>query len=71
MTVVGSLSGKAKLIIYVLMLDLKPATFEEFEHEASRGNVVPVTRTVLADLQTPLGAFLRTAGGASYSVLLE
>src|SRR5260370_31011502 len=53
------------------MLDLKPATFEEFEHEAERGNVVPVVRSVLADLQTPVGAFLRIAGDASHAFLLE
>src|SRR6266849_6226797 len=53
------------------MLDLKPATFEDFEHEAVRGNVVPVVRSVLADLQTPVGAFLRIAGGASHAFLLE
>src|SRR5260370_157333 len=29
------------------MLDLTPATFEEFEREARRGNVVPVMRSVL------------------------
>src|SRR2546423_5671213 len=53
------------------MLNLTPATFEEFEGEAERGNVVPVVRTVLADLQTPVGAFLRIAGEASYACLLE
>src|SRR5256886_131780 len=53
------------------MLDLKPATFEEFEREAERGNVVPVVRSVLADLQTPVGAFLRIADDAQYAFLLE
>ncbi len=53
------------------MLDLKPATFEEFERAAERGNVVPVVRSVLADLQTPVGAFLRIAGDAQYAFLLE
>jgi len=41
------------------MLDLTSATFEEFEVQAQRGNVVRVVRSVLADLQTPVGAFLR------------
>jgi anthranilate synthase component I len=50
---------------------LQPATFEEFEREAARGNVVPVVRSVLADLQTPVGAFLRVAEGARYAFLLE
>ena len=53
------------------MLSLSPASFEDFERETARGNVVPVTRTVLADLQTPLGAFLRISGDASYAFLLE
>jgi anthranilate synthase component 1 len=53
------------------MLHLQPASFEEFEREAGRGNVVPVVRSVLADLQTPVGAFLRVAGASPYSFLLE
>ena len=63
-TKVGNLSR-------LLMLDLNPATFEDFELEAQCGNVVPVVRSVLADLQTPVGAFLRIAGDASYAFLLE
>ena len=53
------------------MIRIQPATFEEFEQEAARGNVVPVVRSVLADLQTPVGAFLRVAGGAGHAFLLE
>jgi anthranilate synthase component 1 len=53
------------------MLDLQPASFEEFEREAARGNVVPVVRTVLADLQTPVGAFLRVASDEPFAFLLE
>jgi anthranilate synthase component I len=53
------------------MLDLKPATFEDFQREAGQGNVVPVVRTVMADLQTAVGAFLRIAGASPYSFLLE
>ena len=53
------------------MLDLKPTTYEDFEREAGQGNVVPVVRTVMADLQTPVGAFLRIAGDSPYSFLLE
>src|SRR3712207_9071675 len=53
------------------MISLQPSTFEEFEREAERGNVVPVVRTVLADLQTPVGAFLRVAGRSEYAFLLE
>ncbi len=53
------------------MFDLQPASFEEFEREARQGNVIPVVRTMLADLQTPVGAFLRVAGKSPYAFLLE
>ncbi len=52
-------------------MESKPTNFEEFERECERGNVVPVTGTILADLQTPLGAFLKLAGDAEHSFLLE
>ncbi|MEO8435182.1 MAG: anthranilate synthase component I family protein [Pyrinomonadaceae bacterium] len=53
------------------MLQLQPATFEEFEREARRGNVVPVVRSVLADLQTPVTALMLIAPEAPYAFLLE
>jgi anthranilate synthase component 1 len=53
------------------MLDLQPASFDDFLREAKRGNVVPVVRSVLADLQTPVGAYLRVCEGAPYAFLLE
>ena len=53
------------------MLDLQPASFEEFENEATQGNVVPIVRTILADLQTPVSAFMRLAREARHAFLLE
>jgi anthranilate synthase component 1 len=53
------------------MLDLQPASFEAFEREARQGNVVPVVRSVLADLHTPVGTFMRIADNAPYAFLLE
>src|SRR5215204_3707150 len=53
------------------MLDLQPPNFEAFEREARQGNVVPVVRSVLADLHTPVGAFMRIAHNSPYSFLLE
>ncbi len=53
------------------MLDLQPATFEDFEREARQGNVVPVVRSVLADLHTPVGAFMKIAQDSPYAFLLE
>ncbi len=53
-------------------------SFAEFKRLATRGNVVPVYRTIVADLLSPVAAFLRLApqagGGAAkhrYSFLLE
>jgi anthranilate synthase component I len=53
------------------MLDLQPPSFEAFEREARQGNVVPVVRSVLADLHTPVGTFMRVAGDSQYAFLLE
>jgi anthranilate synthase component I len=53
------------------MLDLQPASFEEFEREARQGNVVPVVRSVIADLQTVVGAFMCIAGDSAKAFLLE
>ncbi len=53
------------------MLNIQPPTFEEFLRETQRGNVVPVVRTVLADIQTPVGAFMRISGDSRYAFLLE
>ena len=53
------------------MLELQPSSFETFEREAGQGNVVPVVRSVLGDLHTPVGAFMRIAGDSRYAFLLE
>jgi anthranilate synthase component 1 len=53
------------------MIEISPKTFEEFQAETSKGNVVPVVRSVLADLHTPVGAFLRVAHDAEQAFLLE
>lgn len=43
---------------------------EEFHKLAGRGNLVPVYREILADLETPVSAYLKVARG-DYSFLLE
>src|SRR5688500_13308759 len=53
------------------MFDLQPASFDDFETQARQGNVVPVVRAVIADLQTPVGAFMCIAGNSPYAFLLE
>lgn len=46
-------------------------TFEDFERETNRGNVVPVVRTVVTDSRTPIDVFLRVAGEAQHGFILE
>ena len=53
------------------MIELAPKTYEDFLTEAEKGNVVPVVRVVLADLHTPVGAFLRVCGNAEQAFLFE
>lgn len=45
-------------------------SFEEFKVLAGQGNLIPVYREVLADLETPVSAFLKVGGG-DYAFLLE
>lgn len=53
------------------MNDLTPNNYEEFLKLAAEGTVVPVVRRVMADLLTPVGAYLRIERLSSFSFLLE
>jgi anthranilate synthase component I len=53
------------------MLELTPKSFEEFLEETKKGNVVPVIRSVLADLHTPVSAFLRVGMKTEKAFLFE
>jgi anthranilate synthase component 1 len=44
--------------------------FEDFVKKAQEGNLIPVYREILADLETPVSAFMKIDGG-EYSFLLE
>jgi len=44
---------------------------ETFRELAGRGNVIPVAKPVLADMLTPVSAYLRLARNRRYSFLLE
>ncbi len=46
-------------------------SFEEFVELAGRGTFVPVCREIVADLLTPVSAFLKVAEHADYAFLLE
>ncbi len=46
-------------------------TREEFWKNRQQGNLIPVWREVLADMETPVSAFRKIAGGRPNSFLLE
>ncbi len=54
---------------------LQPGSFEEFEREVreagGHANVIPVVRTVVANLQTPVDAFSRLAGATTHAFFFE
>jgi anthranilate synthase component 1 len=50
---------------------MKQTTFEEFVDLAKRGTFVPVCKEVVADLLTPVSAFLKIAEHSDYAFLLE
>ncbi len=53
------------------MQTLQPENFHAFSLQCEKGNVVPVTTTIAADLQTPFGIYLLLRRNAEYSFLLE
>src|ERR1700730_3024830 len=50
---------------------MKITSFEEFVDLARRGTFVPVCREIMADLLTPVSAFLKIAEHSEYAFLLE
>src|SRR6185436_11137586 len=50
---------------------MKQTTFEEFVELGTRGTFVPVWREIMADLLTPVSAFLKVAEHSDYAFLLE
>ncbi len=58
---------KAWFILFNVML--KP-TLKEFKEKSKQGNLIPVYKEVLADLDTPVSAYMKMCGG-EYSFLLE
>ncbi|MDR1990133.1 MAG: anthranilate synthase component I [Acidobacteriaceae bacterium] len=50
---------------------MKLTSFEEFTELATRGTFVPVVKEIVADLLTPVSAFLKIAEDADYAFLLE
>src|SRR3984893_12252625 len=50
---------------------MKITSLEEFTELAERGTFVPVCKEIVADLFTPVSAFLKIAEHADYAFLLE
>jgi anthranilate synthase component 1 len=50
---------------------MKMTSFAEFAELATQGTFVPVCKEIMADLLTPVSAFLKIAGHADYAFLLE
>src|SRR5262249_17070957 len=52
-------------------IDMKLTTFDEFKELAQRGTFVPVYKEIVADLLTPVSAFLKIAEDSDHAFLLE
>jgi anthranilate synthase component 1 len=50
---------------------MKITSFEEFKELAQRGTFVPVYKELIADMLTPVSAFLKIAEHADHAFLLE
>ena len=50
---------------------MRQTTFEQFRELAARGTFVPVWREIMADLLTPVSAFLKIAQDSDYAFLFE
>ena len=50
---------------------MRVTSFEEFKELAQRGTFVPVYKEIVADLLTPVSAFLKIAEHSDYAFLLE
>src|SRR5215210_3047948 len=44
---------------------------EDYLKLTTKGNLIPIYREVIADLETPVSAYFKIAEGAKYSFLLE
>lgn len=53
------------------MSQITPTSYEEFLSLAAEGTVVPLVKTVMADLLTPVSAFLRIERQSPHAFLLE
>ena len=64
------LNKLTKTIHYANLTFMYHPSYEVFKEKAKEGNLIPVYREILADLETPVSAFLKIDEG-EYSYLLE
>src|SRR4030095_1377953 len=69
--IVGNKRPDAQAFWHPRMNDLHPQTYEDFLTLAGEGTVVPVVKRVMADLLTPVAAYLKIERLSPYSFLLE
>ncbi|MEL6820643.1 MAG: anthranilate synthase component I [Calditrichota bacterium] len=50
---------------------MQPISFEEFSKLATKGNVIPIAQSIVADLLTPVSAFLKLCPGNDDGFLFE
>lgn len=50
---------------------IQPQSFTEFQQQALLGNVIPIAESILADMLTPVAAYLRLCRESEDSFLLE
>src|SRR6185436_16151440 len=67
----GSHAGSRAEAASGVQAPMKITSFEEFKELARRGTFVPVCKEMVADLLTPVSAFLKIAEHADYAFLLE
>lgn len=46
-------------------------TFQEFKKLAKKGNLIPIYKEIVADLETPVSSFLKISKNSDYAFLLE
>ena len=50
---------------------MQPITFEQFQQKTMHGNVIPIAESIVADLLTPVSAFLKMCGDEKDGFLFE
>ncbi len=55
----------------MVFISMYEPTFDRFQSLAKKGNMIPLSRVIMADLETPVSAYLKLAKDDPHSFLLE